>query len=250
MRSGGRFVRLGLCLTLLGSCTRYDYEEEFRIDADGSGTVRVSASEKLWRGIHNLGRDGEELTTASVEQLYQSESLRISSVTETRRLGEKFVHVQMDFDALDDFCNHPANRHRDCGLHAFDDHIQLRGDFGLSPRSLATPSEPSSRVAPSTDRTEAPQVAFRFHLPAVVLFHNGDELERGNIVRWQEPARDYLAGKAVPIEVRMDNQSILALTLWIVFLSVLLVAGAILASLAYLHQKGSRQLRAEAEAES
>ena len=74
---------------------------------------------------------------------------------------------------------------------------------------------------------------------------HGNELERGNIVRWQATVDDYLRGKEMPVEVRMDNQSILALTLRIVLLSVAFVLGGILLALTLLHRKGVRQLRAE-----
>ena len=240
-----RGLLVGVSLVWTAACTQYEYEEEFQLAADGSGTVRISGSERLWRGIHDLEDEGNGLSLAAVGSYYGVEPLRITSLTETERDGQRYLHVQLDFDRIDAFCEHPANRHRHCAFEPLENHNQLRGQFGMAPARVRSSQELADGVASSAHDLDPPSVAFRFHLPSIVQFHNGVELERGNIVRWQTSVEDYLAGEQVPVEVRMDNQSILALTLRIVLISVAIVLAALVLTLAWLYRKGRRQLFSE-----
>ena len=60
-------------------------------------------------------------------------------------------------------------------------------------------------------------VAVRLHVPAKIQFHNAPskKVERGNIVSWEQPLKDRLAGQPLRVEVRMERNSILAWTLTI-----------------------------------
>jgi len=60
-------------------------------------------------------------------------------------------------------------------------------------------------------------VAVRLHVPAKIQFHNAPskQVERGNIVSWEQPLKDRLAGQPLRVEVRMERNSILAWTLTI-----------------------------------
>ena len=70
-------------------------------------------------------------------------------------------------------------------------------------------------------------VAFRLHLPSRVPFHNSPsrEIQRGNIVVWEQKLTDRRAGVPIDIEVRMEPESILIRTLTLFGITVLL-AGA------------------------
>jgi hypothetical protein len=70
-------------------------------------------------------------------------------------------------------------------------------------------------------------VAFRMHLPSEIVFHNAPsrEVERGNILEWEQPLGDRLAGRPVDILVRLEPQSILYTTL-LLFGSTILAAAA------------------------
>ncbi len=54
-------------------------------------------------------------------------------------------------------------------------------------------------------------VAFRMHLPARILYHDAPskQVERGNILVWEQTLADRLKGVPVHIEARMEGQSIL-----------------------------------------
>ena len=75
-------------------------------------------------------------------------------------------------------------------------------------------------------------VAFRMHLPAKIRFHNATskQVDRGNILAWEQPLKDRLSGTPLTIEVRLDTQSILYRTLWLFGLMMALVAVLFVAS--------------------
>jgi hypothetical protein len=62
-------------------------------------------------------------------------------------------------------------------------------------------------------------------MPSRIMWHNARDLEtnetsdvqRGNILSWEQPLTDRLDGQPVAIEVRMEGQSILYRTLWLFF---------------------------------
>ncbi len=66
-------------------------------------------------------------------------------------------------------------------------------------------------------------VAFRLHLPSRIVWHNVRNLEddspgdvdRGNILTWEQTLADRRAGKPMTLEVRMETQSILYRTIWL-----------------------------------
>ena len=70
-------------------------------------------------------------------------------------------------------------------------------------------------------------VAFRMHLPARILYHDAPskQVERGNILVWEQTLADRLKGTPVHIEARMEGQSILysAITLFGAMAAVVIV---------------------------
>jgi len=60
-------------------------------------------------------------------------------------------------------------------------------------------------------------VGFRLHLPSKIAYHNAgeDNLLRGNILAWEQPLADRLAGQPLEMEARMEPTSILYRTLWL-----------------------------------
>ena len=95
-----------------------------------------------------------------------------------------------------------------------------------APFSWATYSCSGGAISTSTRRRSAPPagrdvgdvgwrgnelVAFRMHLPARILYHDAPskQVERGNILVWEQSLADRLKGTPVHIEARMEGQSIL-----------------------------------------
>ena len=95
-------------------------------------------------------------------------------------------------------------------------------------------------------------VAFRLHLPSRIRDHNARDLEkdvpsdiqRGNILAWEQHLADRLDGRPIEIAVRMDPDSILYRTLWLfggAFLAAVLLLGGIIWMTI---RKGARQAAA------
>ena len=70
--------------------------------------------------------------------------------------------------------------------------------------------------------TGSEMVAVRLHVPSQIRYHNAPtrEIQRGNILAWEQTLSDRLAGRTLDIEVRMDAQSILARTMLVFGVSV------------------------------
>ena len=85
-------------------------------------------------------------------------------------------------------------------------------------------------------------VAFRMHFPAKIRFHNAPskQVDRGNILAWEQPLKDRLAGTPLAIEVHLDTQSILYRTLWLFALMIALVAVLFVAIIWWVVRAGRR----------
>jgi len=57
-------------------------------------------------------------------------------------------------------------------------------------------------------------VSFKMHLPSEIPFNNSPKpVQRGNILEWEQPLADRLAGVPLEIETHLEPQSILYSTL-------------------------------------
>ena len=86
-------LRLGACVLLaagLRACTVYEYEHEFWLRVDGSGSVSVTGRPELWVAFKGLGRPEDPDGTATreaVRALFERSGLSVNRVTLTRRSG-------------------------------------------------------------------------------------------------------------------------------------------------------------------
>jgi hypothetical protein len=69
-------------------------------------------------------------------------------------------------------------------------------------------------------------VGFKVHLPSEILFENADgDVQRGNILEWQQPLTARLAGEPLQLEAHIATESILQQTL-LLFGSTVVAAAA------------------------
>jgi hypothetical protein len=67
-------------------------------------------------------------------------------------------------------------------------------------------------------------VSFKMHLPSEIPFNNSPKpVQRGNILRWEQPLADRLVGEPLEMEAHLEPKSILYTTL-------MLFGGTILAA--------------------
>ena len=221
---------LGLLVTL-SACTAYEYEEEVFLRLDGSGRFRVSGSREALGTLLPLSR----VTVETVRDHFDEPQVELDSVRETERDGRSFIHVQARFSDWSRLCEHPAFSGRNCSLVIGPDVLEIE----------ATVPGPqwSGRVATDPD---AP-IAFRIHFPSTVAFHNSpNEIERGNIVRWQRSMGEHFAREPLVIQARFEKRSVLETTVMVLIAAVSLVAVAITGAILLMVRKGRRQLESDA----
>ncbi len=214
-----------LALTLLAAaslrgCVAYEYEHEFWIRVDGSGTVNVTGRPDLWTAFKGLSVPAEkDAVREAARRLFEQSGLRVRRVTVTRRDGRPYLFVSADFDDVNRLAGTAAFPDLRLSLRADGDRLRLEG-------SWAPPS--SARGAPADDG----QMAVRFHLPSKVYEHRNamDGVERGNIVGWRQDVRAALAGGSLDFGASIDRRSILVSTVGL-FAAAIVLALSILAGL-------------------
>ena len=228
-------ARLVLGLLLVGSlksCVVYEYEHEFWLRVDGSGSVSVTGRPGLWAAFKGLGRaedpDGKTAREAA-RDLFERSGLRVRRVTLTQRAGRPYLYLLADF----------ADLNRLSGSVAFPDL-----SVGLRPENGSLVLEGSwRRPAPASANAERDGLmAVRFHLPSKVYSHKNAALgvERGNIVSWRQDVAQGLDGRPLDFGVTMDRRSILGSTLAL-FVSAIALAFGLLASVVWMVVRRGRK---------
>ena len=86
-------------------------------------------------------------------------------------------------------------------------------------------------------------VAFRMHLPARILYHDAPskQVERGNILVWEQSLAERLKGTPVGIEVRMESESILYTTVTLFGAMAVVVLSLFALIIWWVVRKGRRE---------
>ena len=215
-------VALRLALSLRG-CVAYEFEHEFWIRVDGSGTVNVTARPELWaamKGLRGATSSDEDAALQAVRGLFESSGLRVRRVTLTHRGGRPYLFVAADFTDVNRLAGTPAFPDLVVSLRPDGENLRLDGRWS---RPAGLPDVPVD----SRDGL----MAVRFHLPSKVYSHRNafGGVERGNIVGWRETVVEGLAGRPLEVGALMDRRSILMSTVGL-FAIAIVAALAILAS--------------------
>lgn len=236
----GRTIAALVLVAGLRSCLAYEYEHEFWIRVDGSGTVNVTGRPALWTAFKGLGRPEDPDGTATRETaraLFERSGLRVRRVTLTRRKGQPYLFVSADFPHLNALRRTPAFPDLDLALTREGERLRLSGSWARSPDALA------ARV-PERDGL----MAVRFHLPSKVYEHRNafGGVERGNIVGWRQPLGQALDGSRLEVGAVMDRRSILLSTIGLFGAAIAGGLGLVSLALYLVLRKGKRERRAVA----
>ena len=211
-----RLAVLLLAVAALRGCVAYEYEHEFWIRVDGSGSVNVTGRPELWTAFKGVPLPADEDGAKdAVRRLFEESGLSVDTVTLTHRKGRPYIFVAADFEDVNRLSATRAFPDLTIGLRPDGEHLRLEGTW--------TP--PATRGSPPADGL----MAVRFHLPSQVYEHKNafEGVERGNIVSWRQEMRSALAGGALDYGAVIDKRSILLST-------VLLFVGAIVIALGIL----------------
>jgi hypothetical protein len=194
-----------------GLFRQYEYEEEIYLKIDGSADIVVNTSIPALVALRgaNLSTDpNAQVDRDRVRALYQSPTTTVTRVSRPwRRAGRRFVQIRIEtanIRTLSQAAPFAWSAYR----------LDPKDGLFIYRQTMGAPTGAAPAVA-GWNGSEV--VAVRMHIPAKIRWHNAPshEVERGNIVEWEQPLRDRLAGKPLDIEVRMETESILSQTLLI-----------------------------------
>jgi hypothetical protein len=186
----------------------YEYEEDVYLALDGSATVYVNASIPALVALRGLDLDPNpraRFDRAAVRRMFETPYTHVASLTSSRRDNRRYLHVRLD---VADVARLGA-----AAPFAWSQYVVARDGDLLKYRQTVGPA--AGRDVGNVGWTGAELVAIRLHLPSRVPFHNAPskEIERGNIIRWEQRLSDRIKGEPIAIEAHMETQSILARTL-------------------------------------
>ena len=187
---------------------KYEYEEDIYLNVDGSATVYVNASVAALVALRGLDLDPDpraRFDRRRVRALFESPYSQVESVTGSRRDNRRYVHLRINVPDI--------SKLGEVAPFAWSLYVVERDGDLVKYRQRLGPS--AARDVGDTGWTGAEVVAIRLHLPSRVPFHNAPskEIERGNIIRWEQTLVDRMKGQPIDIEVQMEARSILVRTL-------------------------------------
>jgi hypothetical protein len=215
---------LTACSLLVSACgnggllgKEYEYEEELRLDVDGSARLNLSSSVAALVALRGFDLDPvADVDRSRVRSMFEGPGVTVRSVRVSRRDGRRFIHVRLDVEDI-------LQLSRVAPFSWSNYQFSRRGEM------LEYKQQVGAAVAKAVgnvgwDGNEL--VAFRMHIPSVIVFHNAPskEIRRGNILEWEQPLVERLKGVPVDVEVNMEPDSILYTTLLLFGSSIVLAA--------------------------
>lgn len=214
---------------------QYEYDEQTYLDVEGSATVVVAASVPALVALRGLPFDpspSARLDADDVRAAFEAAGCTVErSSRPWRRAGRRFVQVRL---AVADVRKAGA-----CGPLAWSAYTFEKTDAQITYRQTVGASAAGSPGDVNWNGSEL--VAFKLHLPSRVLHHNVrsiadnsiGEVERGNILTWEQRLADRRAGIPVAMEVFTDAESILYQTMYL-FIGAFAAAVAVLVTIIWL----------------
>ena len=237
MRAAALATIIAVAAAGCGFGKKYEYEEDVTISLDGSATIVVNTSIAALvalRGLdHSLDR-AARIDRDRIRALYESPVTRVTRVSPPwSRAGRRFVQIRV---ATDDIRKLPS-----AAPFSWSKYELTLKDTQATFRQTVGPSAFRPGTLPNVGWQGNEVVAFRLHLPSTIRHHNSRsleknepaEVERGNILRWEQQLADRLDGRPIDIHVDMDSQSILNRTLWL-FVGSFVAAVAVMGLLLWL----------------
>ena len=250
VRRAGLAVLATSWLAMAAACANpfgreYEYEEQFYLSVDGSASITINASIPALVALHALALDPSPrsyLDRETVRRLYEAAGCQVTRVGQPwYRHGRRFIQIQL---ATSD-----VRKLGLCGPLAWATYTFDQSAGHIRYHEVVGPAAGGDPGAVNWDGQEL--VAFKLHLPSRITFHNvrrlddggpGD-VERGNILTWEQRLADRRAGKPVDVEVQMEEQSILYRTLWLFGGSFLAAVGVMAGLIWWTVRKGRARIR-------
>ena len=196
---------------------QYEYEEELYLQLDGSAIAYVNASIPALVALRGADLNINPRSRPEREKLralFSAPGARVTTPTFSRRHGRRFVHVRVD---VGDIRQLPKIAPFAWSTYRF----ERQGDV-FAYRQVV--GKPSGTAIGDVGWKGDEMVSFKMHLPSEIPFNNSPKpVQRGNILQWEQPLTDRIAGVPLEIEAHLEPKSILYSTL-------ILFAGTVIAA--------------------
>ena len=222
----------------------YEYDEEVYLELDGSATAYVNASVPALVALRGAPLDVDSrarLSRDEVRAFFESPVTEVESVTTSRRNNRRYVHVRLNVSDIRRLSEAAPFAWARYSLAEKDDLAVFRHEVGAADvRDVGDVG---------WDGTE--MVAFRYHLPSRIPFHNAPSrtIERGNIIRWEQPLASRLKGEPLTMEVHMETESILMQTLLLFAITAVAALATLAAAIWWVMRRRGAELHAGQPAE-
>jgi hypothetical protein len=209
------------CLGVASSCRllgrEYEYEEQIYLDPSGAATVVIDSSVPALVALRGLAIDPAptaRLDREAIRRLLAASGCQVTRIPDPwRRHGRRFLQIRLSVDDIRTLGQ--------CALTSWSTYSGLEPQGDGSARYRQTIGAAAGGNPGPVNWTGSEIVGFKLHLPSPILEHNAQildrdgprEPERGNILTWEQHLADRRTGVPIVIDVRMDQQSILAHTL-------------------------------------
>jgi hypothetical protein len=235
-------VCLGIVLLAATACQRgfgrqYEYEEQVYLALDGSASVVVNASIPALVALRGLKFDTSpdaRIDRDDVRGQFANPLIRITRVSRPwRRDGRRFVQVRFDIDDVKALGTVAPTAWSTYGYVSDGQQVTYTQKVGASANT------PPAGVNWSGSEL----VGFRLHMPSRISFHNAPthEVERGNILTYEQTLAERLRGAPIDIEVRMDAQSIFARTMTVFGLAAGAAVVLLVVAIWWVRKKGQER---------
>src|SRR5262245_34444377 len=216
---------------------KYEYDEDVFLALDGTAVVYVNASVPALVALRGLDLDVDpraRLDRAKIRAFYESPVTHVVNNAASRRDKRRYVHLRIEVSDVRRLGERPPFAWSSYRLNRADDLVTYEQTVGPS----------AGKSVGDVGWRGDELVAFRLHLPSLVTFHNSPsrEVERGNIIRWEQPLADRLKDQPVSIQVQMEAQSILTRTLSLFASMILLAMLTFAAAIWWVKRQGREQV--------
>jgi hypothetical protein len=217
----------------------YEYEEELRLYVDGSARMDLNSSIPALVALRGFDLDPNpalEVDRDKIRTMFQGTGVDVRSVRTSRRDGRRFVHVRVDVSDI-----RQLSRVAPFSWSSYQ--FRRRGDV-LEYEQLVGAAV--GKAVGDVGWTGNELVAFRMHIPSVIAYHNAPsrQVQRGNILEWEQPLVERLKSVPVQVEVNMEPDSILYTTLLLFGSTIVLAAVAFGVVIWRVARHGREEVRA------
>lgn len=214
---------------------QYEYEEELYLQLDGAAIAYVNASIPALVALRGADLNIDPRSRPEREKLralFSAPGVRVTTPTFSRRHGRRFVHVRVD---VADVRQLPKIAPFAWSTYRF----ERQGDVFAYTQVVG---KPSGKAVGDVGWKGDEMVSFKMHLPSEIPFNNSPKpVQRGNILEWEQPLTDRLAGVPLEIEAHLEPKSILYSTLILFAATVVAAALTFAVAIWLVVRKGRRE---------